>query len=78
VIRWLDHAVMKSKLALPDRRSPDEAAVRPRPMIAIVGLIFIIVSVAVFWRLLPTDGTLHRLATAPFLESIIRFASLRG
>jgi hypothetical protein len=74
VIRWLDHAVMKSKLALPDRRSPDEAAVRPRPMIAN----FIIVSVAVFWRLLPTDGTLHRLATAPFLESIIRFASLRG
>ena len=47
-------------------------------MIAIVGLIFIIVSVAVFWRLLPTDGKLHRLATAPFLESIIPICIVAG
>ena len=36
-------------------------------MIALVGLIFITASVVVLWRLLPTNGKVHRLATAPFL-----------
>jgi len=47
-------------------------------MIAIAGLAFIIVSVAVFWRLLPTDGKVHRLALAPFLESIIPICIVGG
>ena len=47
-------------------------------MTAIVGIVFIVASCAVFWRLLPTNGKLHRLATAPFLESIIPISIVAG
>jgi len=47
-------------------------------MIALVGLMFIAASVVVLWRLLPTEGKVHRLATAPFLESIIPICIVAG
>jgi hypothetical protein len=47
-------------------------------MVAIIGIVFIIVSGASFWRLLPTNGKIHRLATAPFLESIIPICIVAG
>jgi len=43
-------------------------------MIVIVGIVFIAASVGVLWRLLPTEGRLHRLATTSVLESIIPLA----
>ena len=47
-------------------------------MIALVGLMFIAASVVVLWRLLPTEGKVHGLATAPFLESIIPISIVAG
>jgi hypothetical protein len=47
-------------------------------MIAIIGLLFIVASAAAFWRLLPTDGKIHRLATTSFLESIIPICIVAG
>lgn len=47
-------------------------------MTAIAGIVFIIASCAVLWRLLPTNGKVHRLATAPFLESIIPICIVAG
>jgi hypothetical protein len=47
-------------------------------MIALVGLLLIAASVVVFWRLLPSEGKVHRLATAPFLESIISICIVAG
>jgi hypothetical protein len=47
-------------------------------MVALVGIVFIIASGTALWRLLPTDGKRHRLATAPFLESIIPIGIVAG
>ena len=47
-------------------------------MTAIAGIVFMVASGALFWRLLPTDGKVHRLATAPFIESIIPLGIVAG
>jgi hypothetical protein len=47
-------------------------------MAALVGIAFMIASGAAFWRLLPTNGKVHRLATAPFIESIIPIGIVAG
>jgi hypothetical protein len=47
-------------------------------MVAIIGILFIVVSCGAFWRLLPTAGKVHRLATVPFLESIIPICIVGG
>lgn len=47
-------------------------------MVVIVGLFFVAASGALLWRLLPVDGKIHRLAQAPFLESIIPIGIVSG
>jgi hypothetical protein len=47
-------------------------------MIAIIGIAFMAASVTVLWRLLPTEGKVHRLATAPFIESIVPIGIVAG
>jgi hypothetical protein len=47
-------------------------------MVAIIGILFIVVSCGALWRLLPTEGKVHRLATMPFLESIIPICIVGG
>jgi len=47
-------------------------------MVALIGIVFMIASGAAFWQLLPTNGRIHWLATAPFLESIIPLCIVSG
>jgi len=47
-------------------------------MVVIVGLLFVAASFALLWRLLPVNGKIHRLADAPFLESIIPIGIVSG
>ena len=47
-------------------------------MIVIVGIVFIAASVGALWRLLPSEGRLHPLATAPVLESVIPICIVGG
>jgi len=47
-------------------------------MTAVVGVAFVVASGALLWRLLPTEGKVHRLATAPFIESIIPLGIVAG
>jgi hypothetical protein len=47
-------------------------------MLAILGLVIVAATILTFWRLLPKDGKIHPLATAPFLESIIPIGLIAG
>jgi len=47
-------------------------------VIVLVGFAFIAVSAAGFWRMLPTDGKVHRLATVLFLESLLPLMIVAG
>jgi hypothetical protein len=51
---------------------------RGRTMLAILGLMIVTATVLMFWRLLPKNGVIHPLATAPFLESIIPIGLIAG
>jgi hypothetical protein len=45
---------------------------------ALAGIVFLAASAAAFWRLLPADGRVHRLATMPVIESLLPLAIVGG
>ena len=47
-------------------------------MILLIGLVLFAGAAALFWYLLPTEGRLHPLATAPVLESLLPIAIIVG
>jgi hypothetical protein len=47
-------------------------------MVATIGIAFMIASGVAPWGLLPANGQVHRLATTPFVESIIPLAIVAG
>jgi hypothetical protein len=47
-------------------------------MISIVGIVIIAASGAALWRMLPTNAKVHRLATMPFVESVIPIGIVAG
>ena len=44
----------------------------------LIGVLIVAASIAAFLALLPKDGKVHRLATAPILESIIPLGIVAG
>lgn len=47
-------------------------------MTAIIGFIVTAASGGLLWRMLPSDGKLHRLATMPILDSMIPVGIVGG
>jgi hypothetical protein len=47
-------------------------------ILVLIGIAMLAAAIALLWVMLPKDGQLHRLATAPVLESVIPLTIVTG